>query len=205
MHTTTPPTISDHVLDFCRFVEPNSDPLYLAVEPAPQAEVNDCYTAVEEMVRQQGGTVCYGWQIWEWPLVMIEAEFHSVWRDPSGVLHDITPKIPPIPRILFLPDPTRQYEGRQVNNIRRALQDGPEVLEFFTACDTEFEFMNRGARADQHGQVVLSGQDAREYQQLLRNKASALARLVRSQPPAPGRNDLCPCGSGKKFKKCHGR
>ena len=28
----------------------------------------------------------------------------------------------------------------------------------------------------------------------------------RSAPPAPkiGRNDACPCGSGKKFKKCHG-
>ncbi|MET0795236.1 MAG: SEC-C metal-binding domain-containing protein, partial [Polyangiaceae bacterium] len=28
----------------------------------------------------------------------------------------------------------------------------------------------------------------------------------RSAPPTPkiGRNDLCPCGSGKKFKKCHG-
>jgi hypothetical protein len=23
-------------------------------------------------------------------------------------------------------------------------------------------------------------------------------------PPEPGRNDLCPCGSGKKYKKCHG-
>jgi uncharacterized protein len=22
--------------------------------------------------------------------------------------------------------------------------------------------------------------------------------------PAPGRNDPCPCGSGRKFKKCHG-
>ena len=22
--------------------------------------------------------------------------------------------------------------------------------------------------------------------------------------PKPGRNDVCPCGSGKKFKKCHG-
>jgi preprotein translocase subunit SecA len=22
--------------------------------------------------------------------------------------------------------------------------------------------------------------------------------------PKIGRNDLCPCGSGKKFKKCHG-
>jgi uncharacterized protein len=22
--------------------------------------------------------------------------------------------------------------------------------------------------------------------------------------PTPGRNDPCPCGSGKKYKKCHG-
>ncbi|MDP9110930.1 MAG: SEC-C metal-binding domain-containing protein, partial [Candidatus Eremiobacteraeota bacterium] len=26
---------------------------------------------------------------------------------------------------------------------------------------------------------------------------------LRDQPKV-GRNDLCPCGSGKKFKKCHG-
>jgi uncharacterized protein len=26
----------------------------------------------------------------------------------------------------------------------------------------------------------------------------------RRAEPAPGRNDPCPCGSGKKFKKCHG-
>jgi hypothetical protein len=24
-------------------------------------------------------------------------------------------------------------------------------------------------------------------------------------PDEPGRNDPCPCGSGKKYKKCHGR
>jgi uncharacterized protein len=24
------------------------------------------------------------------------------------------------------------------------------------------------------------------------------------QQPPPGRNDQCPCGSGKKYKKCHG-
>lgn len=37
----------------------------------------------------------------------------------------------------------------------------------------------------------------------------ASARPHRPQPPAPvpavGRNDPCPCGSGKKFKNCHGR
>jgi len=27
--------------------------------------------------------------------------------------------------------------------------------------------------------------------------------VVRDQPKV-GRNQLCPCGSGKKFKKCHG-
>jgi hypothetical protein len=34
--------------------------------------------------------------------------------------------------------------------------------------------------------------------------------VVRSSTPIssddePGRNDPCPCGSGKKYKKCHGR
>lgn len=28
---------------------------------------------------------------------------------------------------------------------------------------------------------------------------------VRYETPKPGRNDACPCGSGKKYKKCHGR
>jgi SEC-C motif-containing protein len=32
------------------------------------------------------------------------------------------------------------------------------------------------------------------------------ARAVPASAPAkPGRNDLCPCGSGQKYKKCHGR
>jgi preprotein translocase subunit SecA len=32
--------------------------------------------------------------------------------------------------------------------------------------------------------------------------ATAVARAPRSGPRA-GRNDPCPCGSGKKYKKCH--
>jgi preprotein translocase subunit SecA len=29
-------------------------------------------------------------------------------------------------------------------------------------------------------------------------------RTVVSDQPKIGRNDPCPCGSGKKYKKCHG-
>ena len=32
----------------------------------------------------------------------------------------------------------------------------------------------------------------------------AAAQPYRREVPKPGRNDPCPCGSGKKFKKCHG-
>ncbi|MCR4919612.1 MAG: SEC-C domain-containing protein [Prevotella sp.] len=45
------------------------------------------------------------------------------------------------------------------------------------------------------------------------NQAAAAAHDTRAQQPRtpivkqkqPGRNDPCPCGSGKKFKNCHGR
>src|SRR6185369_127538 len=30
------------------------------------------------------------------------------------------------------------------------------------------------------------------------------ARPMRRSEPKVGRNDPCPCGSGKKYKKCHG-
>lgn len=29
-------------------------------------------------------------------------------------------------------------------------------------------------------------------------------KTVRNEGPKVGRNDACPCGSGKKYKKCHG-
>jgi uncharacterized protein len=29
-------------------------------------------------------------------------------------------------------------------------------------------------------------------------------KTIKRDQPKVGRNDLCPCGSGKKYKKCHG-
>jgi len=40
---------------------------------------------------------------------------------------------------------------------------------------------------------------------LVTNRPQEGARTPVSTPDGPGRNDPCPCGSGKKFKKCHGR
>ena len=37
-----------------------------------------------------------------------------------------------------------------------------------------------------------------------RSRAARLPPVVRDGPKV-GRNDPCPCGSGKKFKHCHGQ
>ena len=63
--------------------------------------------------------------------------------------------------------------------------------------------------------------DAKRYQDMVaakqkqveeaKRKAEEAQKAAETPEPAPaqfegvGRNDACPCGSGKKFKKCHGK
>jgi len=45
---------------------------------------------------------------------------------------------------------------------------------------------------------------ARHYLERATLKKGRLETPLQVKPPGPGRNDPCPCGSGKKFKKCCG-
>jgi tetratricopeptide (TPR) repeat protein len=52
--------------------------------------------------------------------------------------------------------------------------------------------------------LIDQGRDA-EANEVLKAAHSAEAESVeKANPPAVGRNEPCPCGSGKKYKKCHG-
>ena len=65
----------------------------------------------------------------------------------------------------------------------------------------------------QKPQYTETKRDLNEEQLQDPNQAAAAAHDTRGQQPRtplvkdklPGRNDPCPCGSGKKFKNCHGR
>ena len=74
----------------------------------------------------------------------------------------------------------------------------------------------REAAPEQHTQrqqYTESKQNLSEEQMRDPNQAAAAAHDTRAQQPhspiikdkLPGRNDPCPCGSGKKFKNCHGK
>ena len=65
----------------------------------------------------------------------------------------------------------------------------------------------------QRQQYTESKQEIGEEQLVDRNQQAAAQHDTRAQQPRtpiikdklPGRNDPCPCGSGKKFKNCHGK
>jgi uncharacterized protein len=54
-------------------------------------------------------------------------------------------------------------------------------------------------RADAFGEAIWAVYDLRRLWKSLGPRITAVRK-----EPQPGRNDPCPCGSGKKFKKCHG-
>lgn len=107
------------------------------------------------MVERYGGSVEYGWQLWElFPGVMIEAEFHAVWVAPRGDRQDVTPKeIPGVREILFIPDPSLEYRGRQIPSVRVALHEDPLLEELIQVKDDRFAALNRGSLADYHGPI----------------------------------------------------
>ncbi|MGM7422442.1 SEC-C metal-binding domain-containing protein [Cellulosimicrobium cellulans] len=57
---------------------------------------------------------------------------------------------------------------------------------------------------DGTGQAVVSGDASRRSRRALHGEASAIESDGRTFPGTP-RNAQCPCGSGKKYKVCHGQ
>lgn len=77
---------------------------------------------------------------------------------------------------------------------------GPaEVSAFETDDGGEGPPSMSGARLEAFGEGVWAVYDLREWSRSLGPRVETVRRAV-----VPGRNDLCHCGSGKKYKKCHG-
>jgi uncharacterized protein len=80
----------------------------------------------------------------------------------------------------------------------RALTCTPESAAW-RAFVQAFHEGREPAREDVLGDAILTLQDLRVWW-----VDQIPLPGTRRNTPAPGRNDPCPCGSGRKFKKCHG-
>ena len=131
-----PKIIKPYVISFCRSIVDAPEPRYIPVRPIAQANVNDCFNVVKSYMGYAEGTQLFGWSIWEWPNVFIEAEFHSIWVSANEEEIDITPKEIPVENILFLPDKKRKYNGYQVDSFLRKRACGKDKSDV-VANETE--------------------------------------------------------------------
>lgn len=100
---TTPPQLTGEIERFAASLRA-STPAFVAVIADKHGLYGWCSDGVRQKVAADGGSIAFGWTIWEWPGVMLTAEFHAVWRNEAGEMLDVTPKPGGEDRILFVPD-----------------------------------------------------------------------------------------------------
>ena len=83
--------------------------------------------------------------------------------------------------------------------ILRTEQGGPE--DKIGAVEFSAKFRTEG-KDQEHFEVALFGRE--EGRWVYTGQLNEPGKTVRRETPKVGRNDPCPCGSGKKYKKCCG-
>lgn len=196
MSSTTPKNIDENVTRLVNVIPDAESPLFLDLEHEPGAKKLDCFGNIRKKISRDGGSIKYGWCVWLWDGKLIEGEFHAVWQSPAGTLHDITPKPDGEHRILFIPDSRLTYNNEPVDNVRVALSDDPEVTEVIEASKRMVELRKRFNDGTGRSKIPF-GAILDEF-----SPSSPVYHSPKAQEAKIGRNDPCPCGSGKKYKKC---
>ena len=155
---TTPSRITSDIRKLCRKFGTADDPVFVAVTPRADSLHGDCFVDVDRQVSEHGGSSQHGWLIWEWPGVMVEGEFHAVWRAEDSTLVDVTVKQDGETRILFAPDRERRFAERRVFTVRHAIANDPRVAEFISTAE-RFERLSDERFRDRFGERVVMGPD----------------------------------------------
>lgn len=137
---TTPATVSPEIRTFCESLVSGSDAVYVEYVQYENALPNDCFDNVSRLAQKRGGRMLLGWTIWEWETVLLEAEWHAVWEDQEGGLHDATPKADGETRVLFVPDRDAVDHGSVTPSRHQPLREWEEIAEYIEMCRHISEF-----------------------------------------------------------------
>lgn len=193
MNTVAPVGLPQRILDFCKKIS-SDQPVILSVMPESFSRIAECFDNAASKVEKDGGEVVHGWLIWDWPGVFTEAEFHAVWKSPEGIIRDVTATYDGEKQVVFLPDPSRTYQGRRVDSIRVSASDNKMIGDFIKLC--EANYLRFGQIRDG---AQLEGHDANLYKSFAQAKEFML-NTIRN---GANRNALCACRSGERYKRCH--
>ncbi|WP_316176337.1 SEC-C domain-containing protein [Bradyrhizobium sp. SZCCHNRI1073] len=196
--TRTPDAITPAVQQLAAEISPEYQPRYVEMAPEPMSRPRECFFNVKAKIERDGGKILYGWAIWEWPRVFLEAEHHAVWSNGPSLI-DVTPQEPGIRRVLFVPDPAQEFDESSYQrrpNIKRPLNPARAIADWISETDRFHEYIEGCS----HGPVARV--DVRTLKALQQKTRYAQAGVLVWLAEHTKRNDLCFCTSGKKFKNC---
>lgn len=85
--------LTNRAREIAKLIDQAAVPVLVPYRKERFARQGECFANVRQHVSKAGGEVVDGWVIWETPPLMVQAEFHSIWRNPTGHLVDITPPL----------------------------------------------------------------------------------------------------------------
>lgn len=200
MNKTTPTSINKKILNFCKKIDPTTEPIFVNFTLTEGSINGECYGNVENYIKKNGGGSEDGWIIWETPNVWLEAEFHRIWVNNEGEYIDITPKNDGESKILFLKDSKRKFTGELIDNIRKPLVDNAETRTTVVFAKKNFELREKYYDGKL---VVIPIFELNELDDLGKKfLLQEIRKDILNGKRKIGRNEPCYCGSNKKYKKC---
>ena len=123
--------VTNRALAICKTIREDAKPemiRYQKVRGLPQGE---CFYNVRNHLAKHGGEVVDGWAVWEHPPLLVQAEFHSAWLRPDGVLVDLTPPLHQGCWTTFLRAVDGEvYEGRNKNVVYLPYEESDLAIRF---------------------------------------------------------------------------
>lgn len=166
MQATTPKAITPNIGAACLTISASKPRLIRSI-PFMGSRPSFCFDNVAKKIARHGGTIEYGWAVWQVEGLYIEVEHHGVWKNKSGVLIDVSPQFANAPSILFLPDDRAPYKADQpLPNRFFPDSDSPLSIEFSRLAERRIEILNK-YRKFGVGEVTLSVNDQTEINQIV--------------------------------------
>ena len=153
------------MLKFCGEIS-NNQPLYVNIHLWEQSQTVDCFNNVKKYMELNSGDIIFGWAIWHHLRIMLEAEFHSVWKSPKGAYLDITPRPISFKRIFFLPDYEQKYDfkaEKRISNKWYPLTTHPDFDNLVNVLQEQYELVEKYPGL---GEITLTEEDIRENYRL---------------------------------------
>ncbi len=179
------------------------EPIELLIRPKKGAEISDCTNIIQEHIKEKGGKIVYGWQIWK-SCITVEAEFHAVWENNKGDLVDLTPKPNGFTHILFAEDDRIIYEGKQIDTIRLNITNNVLVDHFIECLQALYRLNNTGERAFLYDKEFEDSLSDEEKTQIVscNQLIGWLSLMIES---GATQESVCFCGENVAYKDCHGK